>query len=393
MLADSEEWIWTIVLLVAVTVGAVGLALPLTLLMGRPKFRVCGVVSLLATAMIWLSLLGIIWADSPGSSHYYYEDAAYSSLAFSTLIGVPAALVSLLMPYAWARGAVKRFLLFAGIGWVICEIGAGLLVAAIMNFRGWNPFTAEGSENLMTTGLVVFGMGTCVAACWVNVGQGDRRHFRWVGIAMAAVATVTILCCLWLGMGGWGGYFEWRRPVTRIAVIATATAIVLAHGNLLLTAPLRAAQGTVRYLSMTAAFVGGAVACLIPFLGQPWRLLAEVLWRMVAGAGIVAGTGAVATIVLMVFNRKSPETPAPGAIVTEGVSLVCPRCHLEQTVRLGESVCGQCDLQFSVGITEPRCPACHYLLFGLVGKVCPECGAAIAKGRKTPMPDALVLGG
>lgn len=102
------------------------------------------------------------------------------------------------------------------------------------------------------------------------------------------------------------------------------------------------------------------------------------------GGGIAALATTLSLIPLALLNRNPRDAQASGALSASGLVLICPRCHLQQTLGFGQSNCRQCDLRFAIEVTEPRCPACQYLLFGLTSSQCPECGAEVGKAKGEP---------
>ena len=58
------------------------------------------------------------------------------------------------------------------------------------------------------------------------------------------------------------------------------------------------------------------------------------------------------------------------------LTLTCPRCEVEQTMRAGGGTCRGCRRPLLIEIEEPRCE-CGYLLFRLASPTCPECGRAV----------------
>ncbi len=372
-LNSDDEIMWQILWGAIVTALACGLLLPLTLLTDRPKLRLCGFVSMGLIALLWLITLAFIAVQSRWAFDYYWEDAVEMSLAFTLLIGIPTALVSLLVSFRWARVAVFSFLGVAGLSWLLCEAGAATRILL--------PYPYE---YLLATGMTLYGLGACACELLINYRCGDRRHFRWIGIAAAALAAALFIVVIWSEPFLLDPHQnESIRNVARVACELLIAAIVMGHINLLLMARLRQSQVLLQWLTIGAALLGGAVAAPIPFLDFGYNPYVEPLTRATVALGIATGSGSVALIVLSMLNRKPAAQLVPGALTATDITLICPRCQTRQTLALGDSACKNCELQFTIKLTEPRCPACGYLLYQLTSAKCPECGALV---RETPAP-------
>ena len=100
-----------------------------------------------------------------------------------------------------------------------------------------------------------------------------------------------------------------------------------------------------------------------------------MLSRCVGAAGILAGCGTLALVVLARLNRRVDYDP----VSLDALEMVvfCPRCAKKQSIQIGQAECTQCALRIHVRVEEPRCPQCEYLLYRLTSDRCPECGALI----------------
>ena len=228
-------------------------------------------------------------------------------------------------------------------------------------------------ERLIATGMALYGMTACAAALLVNLGCGDRRYFRWAGVLTAAAGLGMAIAYIWRN-----DYSDEFFGQLTAAIIIPA--LVMAHINLILMARLRASQMWLTWAVGAFSILSG-LAAMIVFVWLHLIASEDFLSRGSAAAAIVAACGSLALIVLAVLNRKSdPAAPSPGALEATTLELTCPRCRVRQTVSFGDSVCKNCELQFSIKITEPRCPACGYLLYRLTSSQCPECGALVRPG-------------
>jgi hypothetical protein len=355
------------------TAAATGLLLPMMWLTAREKLRAGGFTGMTVVLICWLAVMTLCWLpDLAGAPHYVFEEKMVSTVLFTLLMGLPSALALLAISLRWARVAVFTFVGGAVAAYLMCEMGAMVL-----------PSSPIGEEVILS-GMTLYGMGTCAAALLVNLGCGDKRYFRWAGVAAAAAATP--LFCAYF----WGRYrdprtYMWEEDPSYLhagGMLAVA-AVVMAHINLVLMAKLRRNQQWLQWGTIAASSAAGVMAICAIWLGRTHR---ETEWalRGTSGMGIVAGCGSLAMIVLTVMNRKidAAAAPPPGALEATAMDIVCPRCHAAQRVGFGDSTCHACGLQFSIKVTEPRCAACGYLLYKLTGDKCPECGAPLGTSPK-----------
>jgi hypothetical protein len=370
----SNELMWQILWCAIVTAVACGLMLPLTLLTDRPKLRLCGFISMSLVLLLWLNTLAFILVESSSllaRVSWEMRDAVEMSFGIHLLMGIPSVGVSLLNRFTWARRAVPAFLAGAAGGWLLCEFGAVIHGLVPVSVVGYNL----GSFFLMS-GMTLFGCSVLAAELLINSGCGDRRRFRWPGIAAAATACLLFLSIIW--SDAMRHYMT--EGVSRAAVELLILAMLLGHVNLLLMARLRRAQSWVGRITIVSAAAGAALAMPLPFLTYEFSALTEVLVRAVASMAIMTGCGSVALVVLSMLNRKPEVQLVPGALTATDITLFCPRCQTRQTLAIGDGACRNCELKISVKVVEPRCPGCGYLLYQLTSSRCPECGASIREG-------------
>lgn len=350
------------------TAVATGLLLPMTWLTTREKLRAGGFTGMGVVLICWLAVMAMCWLpDLAGVPHYEFEEKLTLTMVFTLLMGLPSAIALLAISLRWARVAVFTFVGGATAAFLMCEVGAVILPSG---FRG---------EKVMASGMALYGMGTCAAALLVNLGCGDKRYFRWVGVLAAAAATPLFWTYYWKETSNylgdeWVDYLKYFYDGGMFAVAAVA----LAHINLVLMAKLRRNQQWLQWGTIAASAAAGAMAICAIWQTDGLYLGPEILLRGMSGMGIMAGCGSLALIVLTVMNRKNDAaTPPPGALEATAMDIVCPRCQAAQRVGIGESACKSCDLRFSIKVIEPRCAACGYLLYKLTGDRCPECGASL----------------
>ena len=195
------------------------------------------------------------------------------------------------------------------------------------------------------------------------------RHWRWLGILAALISCLMLLHHIWVGTPSDLGFV--------IFCLCLAIGCVVAHSNMCLGPNLRPTQrwvrqGTILFAAVTATLIV-LVTAKDKFRGIP--IDADLFGRFAAAAGIVAGCGTLALLVLARMNRRVDAEPESYEL--SEVSLVCPRCRRKQSIPTGDSTCPSCGLRISIRVEEPRCANCDYLLRGLTSDRCPECGTAI----------------
>jgi hypothetical protein len=380
--AGSDQIVFQIIMAAIVTALAAGLLLPLTLLTDRPTLRLTGFLAMGVVVLSWLSALFLIYLEGPGiSSRWRWEDALAFSFIFTLITGIPAVGFSLLQRYRWARFAVPAFLAAAGLAWLFTQVAATAIILLpnplVIGGRSVRP-----DEHLLLTACAVYGLGFAVAALLVNFRCGDRRHFRFVGIAVAALALVLFLFAIWLPLFQ-GGRYRQSDNIARFAFFFSILAGVLAFINLFLMARLRDSQHWLQMLTIGLTVLAGALATPLSF-SRFYGPTFETLARASIAVTVAVGSAGIALIVLSMLNRKPPATLAPGALTATDITLFCPRCQTKQTLPLGDAACKTCELLLSIKAVEPRCPACGYLLYQLTSNKCPECGAPVREANAPP---------
>lgn len=375
---SSTEVVWQILAGAIITAVACGTLLPVTLLTDRPKLRLGGLVTMGVIGLLWLECLGmvVISGRSWGGS-YRWEEAIMMSFGVTLLMGIPSVGVALLISFKWARIAVVGFLGVVALSWIVCEFAA--LLSVLLPYRGSFGYEEiRWSEFMFLTGMILYGMGSCTCELLINSWCGDKRYFRWLGIAAALVAAFLFIVAVWMEPLGFGS--ETSQNIAKAAYQFMLVAMVMGHVNLLLMARLRQSQLWLQWLTMGMAILVSLVAAPLVFMEGLGDTM-EVLARLVVACAIATGCGSVALIVLSMLNRKPAAALMPGALTATEVTFFCPRCQARQTLALGDAVCKNCELKISIKVIEPRCPACGYLLYQLTSARCPECGALVREGE------------
>lgn len=357
VLLQGGELAWKVVGTGFITALACGLLLPASAMVDQEKSRAGGLLGMAAVILEFLMAMMLIW-EAPrhlwGVS--WEEEIALTMLFFGMATVAIIALLALLRePYGMIAGRVGAILTIPTFV---------VLMIAI-----WTPHRAFG-ENWWETGASLALFGGLAVLNLINLGTGDRRHWRWCGVA-ASIGTCSMwLYHIWIGTGTDLGYV--------IFCTLTGLATVSAHANLLLVCTLKPGQNWVRGGTIAAAILTAVMIDLI-IVERRFGSIGvgfDRLNRVAAAAGIVTACGTLALCVLFRMNRKVDFEP----MSTERMemSVACPRCGKKQVIPLGDSVCTGCKLRISIRIEEPRCPQCDYLLYRLESDRCPECGTVLA---------------
>ena len=347
------------------TAGASLLLLGAAYLVDRPLTRAAGLLGMTAVVVEYLLLLALMWLGG--------GDQLAITAGLLSLPVVPAMLCLTMAGAPHTRVAGR-------VGVAGCLAVSALLLGGTWLHRfPWHEDYWYGLAGAIAVFLPV------VVACLVGAGA-DRRHWRWVGVAAAVVATAATFYVMVNNPRGGEGVFA--------ALVSVA--LVVAHANLMMLLPLKPAQhwvrrGTILATFATAAFIDLNIVTSGRNTGN-WSPMSFVYERLAGASAVVAGCGTMALLVLGRMNRRVVATTVTLESIRE-VTLVCPACRKKQTLPVGDSRCASCRVLIHTRFEEPRCAACGYSLFMLASDRCPECGtevrdtpAADAPARDTPIP-------
>ncbi len=161
----------------------------------------------------------------------------------------------------------------------------------------------------------------------------------------------------------------------RAALIAGIAAFTLSHICMLLRLRVAETIRTARVIAIAAAGVTGVLWAI--YIG--WENASSVfgpseefLLRLFAASAVADACATIALLILKRLRRAPSELgESAGRAIVE---IRCPRCSSEQRLPLGKSECKACGLKMSIDIESDTCIECGYLLQGLPGRTCPECG-------------------
>jgi hypothetical protein len=353
VLVPGRDAVWRVVMTALATAIACGLMLSATRWIDRPAARAASLVCMGVIVAEFLLCVALIWGLGKFLPGPYDEEQLGLTMLWLALCGFPA------VPFVrMTRSAAARVAGYVGVGAAIVTFLIAM-VSLWMPGSGW-----AGDEKLLGTAACfgLFSLGAVL--CLVGVGT-DRRYWRWIGV-LAAIAGCTLAI--------WAIWRPTNNPSWPLAWVISVVGVV-AHANISMLARLTRGQHWLRLLTILAVIVTALLLDAIVYLDSG----GEMLDRLASAAGICAACGTVAMAILARVNRKTIAPATPNEL--REIKLECPQCGKKQTLPVGtEAACAGCGLRIAVQVTEPRCPNCEYLLYGLKSDRCPECGTPISGG-------------
>jgi hypothetical protein len=210
--------------------------------------------------------------------------------------------------------------------------------------------------------------------CAALLAQRRYVALTWTGIATLGTSLIGWLALIWFDSSiGYDNVDQVVRPTGT----ATVFGALATHAVLLLLVPMRRTLGKmVRLWTIVAATIAGL--WLVMMIWTDFDFGTDFVARLIGAITILGSLGTIATPIL--GRLENLDQQAMGDSALRGnvpVSLTCPRCaHQLSAMSNRISRCKGCGLKITVEFEEPRC-ACGYLLLGLTGDTCPECGKAI----------------
>ncbi len=344
----ARDVIWRVVGTGFLTAVAALLMLPLSHMIDRHKMRPAGLPGMSAVVVEFTLILMLIWELAGVLSSWRVEQALWSTAG----IVACSALAAMGCLLALHRSDIRI------AGMVGLAMTAVFVVVSMIATVTWVASAAVDDEWWATAATVPV-VGLLSMAALVGVGSGDRRHWRWAGVAAAVVAGVIMLVEFWANKGD-----------EKIMSLFLAAGIYVAWANLIVRVPLKPGQRWLLYATLGSGAVSILLTELIVF-----DVRNEIVLRGAGATGIVAACGTMALALLTRLNRRVDFRSTSNELAS--VALSCPRCRKKQTIGLGGATCKACGLRIEVRVEEPSCANCGYLLYKLTSDVCPECGTSI----------------
>ncbi len=242
------------------------------------------------------------------------------SVAGSAVLGITA----IIFPRSWyMQDELIVTAIFTGL------FSLAALAASIPYERGHWPLVSGGG-----IGLIVISFGLTILAVWFPELERSETYIKFVGTISTVGGAASYVSLISLARVSKS--FRWLRILTLGSGIFLATTII---GMIIVDPSYQASR--------------------------PWE-------RLIALSAVLAACGSIVVPIAHVLNKV--QTAERVETVDVEMTIICPRCRLEQAVSSGSSTCQRCKLRFKIEIEEPRCEKCGYLLYRLTSNRCPECG-------------------
>ncbi|MCX6922270.1 MAG: hypothetical protein NT154_03480 [Verrucomicrobia bacterium] len=319
----GHDAIWRIVGTCAATAGGALLMLGASQQLEKEATWLPGIMSVALIAIEYLAALGLIWSLF-GSA----EEPIAMTMLFLAATAIPA---------IGCSGILNRpdGMLSARLGLFVSVLAFGCLMVA--TWGGWHKIVQAERWHFLALWLAVFGVLAVV--CLIGAGT-DRRHWRWLGVAAAAMA---------YAMSAYAVIYNLHETSTLFVCVVSVAAVV-AHANAMSWCPLKPGQ---RWLLWGTICAGIATGALVDFarITNPWQ--EEMLGRLAGASAIIGGCG---TLALLVLARIYQRNVAPATIAADlrEIKLTCPRCRTRRTLAIGAGECGTCGLIIEVRVREPE---------------------------------------
>jgi len=361
-LLSSYSTIWRIMWTCFSTSVAAGLLLPLSLMADREKLRPAGLFGMAAILAMYALVLALIWPFLELIRTGWSEEELFITLLCLIMV----------TPFGMTFCGFLRSKSSILAGLVGLPV-IGLAFLSMM-IATWGPWDWYSDERFWVTGWTIGGFGLLAVMCLIGFNT-HRRWWPFAGVAAAAIAATMLIVQVWFEPGGGPEVFT----------VITSIACAIAHANLILLCPPKPIIRVLQFLTIGSAVGTAALIDLVVIFFADFDPIDNIAMRLAAALAILATCGSLALVVLSAIFR--PVKIEAGISEFVQITIFCPRCRSKHTLPLGESQCPTCRLQFNLRVQDPRCPQCDYLLIGLTGDTCPECGHPIgASEAVAPAP-------
>ena len=321
----------------------------------------CGVLAMLtasydtlgrvsATAFATAVAAGVAWALGGKLEHPSFRHSRYVGIGSTVIcyLFVLLGIWDVVAEEAWFTALATGM---AGAVATVCLRGrlidharvaahAGLAIAVLAWLASLVSIWAENHQDKwIGTALALAGFGALAATCLVSITSKPSGAFRWLGIAVSALAGTILVLDIWDWIVG-------SEFVERTIIVLASAGLVVAHANLCLLAPLRATQLWLRAATIAAAVLTAVCVDALTI----FEIRGDSLVGRLAGAAAIAmGCGTLALAVFLRYNRATSIVDDAGTEITE-ITIMCPRCQSKQTVALGDVCCSHCQLRLNIHI-------------------------------------------
>lgn len=327
---------------------AMGMSLVAARSVPHPRTRMAGMTGMALTLVSFLMAVASIWWDRLP----LVQPTLFWMVWGSTMATAGASIVvfaSMLL------GSIDEHRTAGRVAVVCCVVEWLLTLLVIwadefhLSREGWFDLATS-----MAWPIVV------AVSCLVNLDARDGRHWRWIGVLVAAIGA--IMATMRMGVDT---FEDWH-------VTLAVTGVFVAYANWLMLVPLARGGEWIRRGTIGSAFATASLIILATWIGwSSWSVIE--LGRLVGASSIVTACGTIAVAVLRGLQiRSSGLVDVP----MRELDLACPRCSRQQRLKTGGDDCAQCGLRIHVTLKARACQGCGYPLDGLKHAACPECGMA-----------------
>ncbi|HNO76518.1 MAG TPA: hypothetical protein PKN33_00535 [Phycisphaerae bacterium] len=359
----ESSWTWQVVGTGFFTAIACALLIPTSALAEKPSFKIAGFASMFVVLFEYLAMLTLIWQLDRLLGEYRTEEQVGLTMLFVALATL------LIVGLLWASHT--RF----GKAAAWCGVGVVVLTFIMTEVAVWLGYRSSYDDEWgMMAATFFFLLGLSVL-CFAGNDELAPRRWRFIGVVSGSAAFVFAFFEIW--------HLARGKPAETFIANLTILTAMIAHANLACFCRLKTDQLWVRKISIGATAATGIILALI-FTDEIMRWHAiddDAYGRLAAATGIAASFATIALCVLWRMNARAEKVAASSGSTSEHlgkIELTCPRCKIKQSLNPGKSQCAHCELKFEINFEEPRCTKCEYLLVGLTGEACPECGHMIA---------------
>ncbi len=357
----QSTWTWQVIGTGIATAVTCAILMPVSALTDRTRLHAAGFVGIVVVILEYLGSLALIWELARLFNWRRLDDGLFFSMFFL----IPTALLTIGL--LW----LSRTRFGSRASWAGIAVVWGTF--SIYNIAIWGTWRYPMSGRYWNTGNAIFCLLGLAVLCHAGDDKSLPRRLRMLGIVTAIPACAFAIFEIFMPTG--------RHAAGVTFVVLTAVSACIAHANMVTFCLLKPIQFWVRRFSIGATIVTAIFASLILIAEiLEWRATnTEALGRFAAATGIAASFATIALCVLWRINARTEtaidKTDQGDALVQ--IEITCPRCKINQSLNPGKTQCAHCELKFEINFEQPRCTHCEYLLVGLTGDMCPECGKAI----------------